>query len=233
MQMKWRLYRPEWITAFLLLGLVVLTIVYGGVLEARGLSIRRWHWENFLIVIPLFPLLFLQQEASLPAVQTVFRENGVNYKTFGVGMIFGVLDVLVIEMILHQQPYKELPPFLQPFPYSLFLYGSGALEIELFYRMIPLTLVLLLDKWIFRLRHRRWIIIVLAIITSLIEPVMQFPEGAWWFVTYATISGIAMNLWQFISYLRYGFLGSLWVRFGHYLVWHILLGIFVQYVELA
>lgn len=231
--MHWKEYRIEWITAFLLLGMVAVTIVYGGVMEEGGLSIRRWHWDNFLIVLPLFPLLLLQREASLPAVQTVFKENRAWLKTLGVGIVFGVLDVVIIKMILHPEPYTALPPFLQPFPYSLPLYGSGALEIELYYRMLPLTVMLLLDKWIFRLKHRRWIIVVLAVITSLIEPIMQFPDGAWWFVVYATLSGIAMNLWQFISYLRYGFLGSLWVRFGHYLVWHISLGLYVQFIELA
>jgi hypothetical protein len=233
MNMGWRKYKSECITAVLLLAMVALTIIYGGVLEEGGLSIRRWHWENFLIVLPVFPLLLLQQEASLPAVQTVFKEHRAWLKTLGVGIVFGLLDVVIIKMILHPEPYTELPPFLQPFPYSLPLYGSGALEIELYYRMLPLTTFLLLDKWLFGQRYRRWIIIVLAVITSLIEPIMQFPEGAWWFVLYATLSGIAMNLWQFISYVRFGFLGSLWVRFGHYLVWHISLGLYVQYFELA
>lgn len=231
--MNWRKYRIEWITAFLLLAMVAVTIVYGQVLEESGQSIRRWDWENFLLILPLLPLLLLQREASLPAVKTVFRVKGSLWKTLGIGMIFGVLDVVIIKMVLHPEPYTELPPFLQPFPYSLPLYGSGALEIELYYRMIPLTALLLLDKWLFSLKLRKWIIIVLAVLTSLIEPLMQFPDGAWWFVLYATISGMAMNLWQFISYVRYGFLGSLWVRWGHYLIWHISLGLYVQYFEMA
>jgi hypothetical protein len=41
-----------------------------------------------------------------------------------------------------------------------------------------------------------------------------------------------MNGWQFKSYLQYGFWGSVAVRLGHYFIWHILLGIYVQYVEL-
>jgi hypothetical protein len=148
-------------------------------------------------------------------------------------MIFGLLDVLVIKILMHPQPYTELPPFLQPFPYSLFLYTSGALEVELMYRLLPITMFLLLEQWLFKGRYRNGLLIFLAIITGLIEPLMQWPDGAWWFVTYAALSGIAMNAWQFRCLLHYGFLGSLSVRLGHYLIWHILLGVYVQFVELG
>jgi hypothetical protein len=185
-----------------------------------------------LLVLPVVPLLFLQQKASLPAVQTINEKKNGWLSTFGVGIIFGLLDVLVIKCILHPEPYTELPLFLQPFPYSIALFTSGALEVELYYRMIPLTVFLLLGKFFFKLKHRTAILIFLAVITSIVEPIQQFPDGAWWYVVYATVSGIAMNAWQFKSYLQNGFWGSIAVRLGHYFIWHILLGIYVQYVEL-
>jgi hypothetical protein len=151
--MKLRNYKYELISGSMLLAVVVITIVYGGMLEAKGVSIRRWHWNNLLLVLPVVPLLFLQQKASLPAVQTINEKKNGWLSTFGVGIIFGLLDVLVIKCILHPEPYTELPPFLQPFPYSIPLYTSGALEIELYYRMIPLTVFLLLDKFFFKLKH--------------------------------------------------------------------------------
>jgi len=231
--MNSKLYKNELITGLIMLLVVIVTIVYGEKLEASGVAVRRWNWGNLLLVLPVLVLLFFQKAASLPAVQAINEKKNAWLYTFGAGIIFGLLDVLVIKIILHPQPYTELPPFLQPFPYSLFLYGSGALEIELYYRMIPLTVLLLLDKWIFSLKHKNSVLIVLAFITSLIEPVLQFPSGAWWLIIYATASGIAMNAWQFTSYVKYGFIASLAVRLGHYLVWHILLGIYVQYIELA
>jgi hypothetical protein len=148
-------------------------------------------------------------------------------------MLFGLLDVLIIKIIIHPEPYNELPPFLQPFPYSTFLYSSGALEVELYYRMIPLTVFLLINTFLLKQKFRNVFIIVLAVITSIIEPIQQFPEGAWWFIIYATLSGIAMNAWQFRSYLKYGFVASLAVRLGHYLIWHVMLGIYVEYFELV
>jgi hypothetical protein len=216
----------------LILLVVFVTIIYGDVLTAKGVEVRRWPWSNLLVILPVVPLLFLQQQVSLPALQTIQEKKYAWRSTFGVGMIFGILDVIVIKLILHPQPYTSLPPFLQPFPYSIPLYTAGAIEIELYYRMIPLMLFLCLDQWLFQLKHRKIILIILAVLTSLVEPIQQFPDGALWFIIYATVSGIAMNLWQFKSYVQYGFVASLAVRLGHYLVWHILLGLFVEYIEL-
>ncbi|MDP3392250.1 hypothetical protein [Sediminibacterium sp.] len=132
------------------------------------------------MILPILPLLLMQEKASLPSIDTINKKKNGWVSTLGVGMIFGILDLIVVKIILHPEPYTEMPPFLQPFPYSIFLYSSGAL----------------------------------------------------WFIIYATVSGIAMNAWQFKSYMQYGFIASLAVRLGHYLVWHIILGVFVEFVEL-
>ncbi|XVJ65281.1 MAG: hypothetical protein HEQ40_03595 [Lacibacter sp.] len=231
--MLFKKYKHELLAAVLLFAVVVVTIVYGSVLNNCGISIRQWSWNNLFIVLPLLPLLFLQQKASLPAVQTINEKKKGWVATFGTGIVFGLLDVLVIKFILHPEPYTELPPFLQPFPYSTFLYTSGAIEIELYYRMIPLTVFLLLNTVLLKGRGKNLFIIVLGVLTSIIEPIQQFPDGAWWFIVYATLSGIAMNAWQFRSYLKYGFVASLAVRLGHYLIWHVLLGIYVEFFELT
>ena len=70
-----------------------------------------------------------------------------------------------------------------------------------------------------------------VIVTSLREPLEQLPNGATWFVIYAFLSGFLMNFLQAIWYKKAGFLASLSLRLGHYLFWHILLGIYVQYFE--
>ncbi len=225
--------KNELLTGLIFLTVVIITILYGGFLISNGVSVREWHWNNLLFILPVFPLLFLQQKASLPTVQTINEEKYGWLSTFGVGMLFGLADVLILKFILHPEPYHELPPFLQPFPYSIFLYSSGALEVELYYRMIPLTAFMLINTWLLKMKFRNFFIVVLGIITSVIEPIQQFPDGALWFVIYATASGVAMNAWQFRSYLKYGFVASMAVRLGHYLMWHILLGVLVEFVELV
>ncbi len=230
--MKLKSYKNELILGFILLTGVIVTIIYGEILETKGVSVRRWNWNNLLLILPVLPLLFLQQKASLPAVPTINQRKNGWISTLGVGMIFGILDVLVVKVMQHPEPYTEMPPFLQPFPYSIFLYSSGALEVELYYRMLPLTLFLLLHIWLLKGKFRNVFVVVLGAMTSIIEPIQQFPEGSLWLVIYATLSGVAMNAWQFRSYIQYGFLASLAVRLGHYLIWHVLLGIYVEYVEL-
>ena len=225
-------YISEIVVGGIFLSLIITTIIYGNALVISNPSIRLWNWNNLMLILPLIPLLFLQEKASLPSIDTINKKKNGWMSTLGVGMIFGVLDLVVVKIIMHPEPYTQMPPFLQPFPYSIFLYSSGALDVELYYRMIPTTIFLLINQFYFKGKYRNGLIVALAIITSLIEPIQQFPSGALWFVIYATISGIAMNAWQFKSYLQYGFIASLAVRLGHYLVWHILLGVFVEFIEL-
>ncbi|MDO9157144.1 hypothetical protein [Sediminibacterium sp.] len=230
--MVYKKYLNEIVVGGIFLSLIITTIIYGNALVISNPSIRLWNWNNLMLILPLIPLLFLQEKASLPSINTINKKKNGWMSALGVGMIFGVLDLVVVKIIMHPEPYTQMPPFLQPFPYSIFLYSSGALDVELYYRMIPITILLLINQFYFKGKYRNGLIVALAIITSLIEPIQQFPSGALWFVIYATISGIAMNAWQFKSYIQYGFIASLAVRLGHYLVWHILLGVFVELVEL-
>ena len=230
--MVYKKYLNEIVVGGIFLSLIITTIIYGNALVISNPSIRLWNWNNLMLILPLIPLLFLQEKASLPSIDTINKKKNGWMSALGVGMIFGVLDLVVVKIIMHPEPYTQMPPFLQPFPYSIFLYSSGALDVELYYRMIPITILLLINQFYFKGKYRNGLIVALAIITSLVEPIQQFPSGALWFVIYATISGIAMNAWQFKSYIQYGFIASLAVRLGHYLVWHILLGVFVELVEL-
>src|SRR5690606_18737974 len=149
-----------------------------------------------------------------------------------IGSLFGILDVIVIKLIMHPEPYSELPPFLQPFPYSLFLYFSGAFEIEIFYRLIPLTLTLLLGKWMAGGKYFNIFMWTGIILTSLREPIEQMPGEPFAFILYSLFTGFLMNFFQAVYYKKSGFLATFTLRLGHYLFWHILLGIYVEYIEL-
>jgi hypothetical protein len=210
------------------------TILYGAAISDEYAFIRQWHWVNLAWVALAIPFLLVQEKAGLPhwyGRDLPTRKKWLVPVFVGIG--FGLLDVLVIKGIMHPEPYDTMPPFLQPFPYSLFLYPSGALDIEIFYRLIPITIV----SWI----GTRWcspktaksLLWAVVILSALREPLEQWPNGAPWFVAYSLLSGFAMNLLQGIFLLRYGFTSSLALRLGHYLVWHIGLGVYVQLVEKA
>jgi hypothetical protein len=189
--------------------------------------------SNILLLLSGIPFLFLQRLAGLP---DFFQYNVSARKRFVspvlIGAAFGIFDLIVFKIILHPEPYSELPPFTQPFPYSLVLYFSGAFEVEVFYRLIPFTFLLLLGKWIRKGAYFNAIFIAATILTSLREPLEQLPEGSWLLVSYSLLTGFLMNFLQAIWYKKAGFLASLSLRLGHYLIWHILLGIYIQSFEI-
>jgi hypothetical protein len=179
------------------------------------------------------PFLFLQKQAGIPEFWEKQVSNRIRIWTPAlIGIAFGILDVAIIKVILHPEPYSELPPFLQPFPYSLFLYFSGAFEVEIFYRLIPIILVLFVFSKIKNGAYQNQAFWVVAFLTALREPLEQMPSGETWFVSYALISGFAMNFLQAIYLKKAGFMANLSLRLSHYLIWHILLGIYVEWMEL-
>ncbi|MFY7652926.1 MAG: hypothetical protein ACOVQE_09490 [Chitinophagaceae bacterium] len=212
---------------------VLITIIYGNYLTEQNQLVRLWNFSNLLYMLPIIPLLLLHRNLGLPVNTNRWFTIDFWLKTVGVGVFFGLLDVLVVKIIMHPQPYGALPPFLQPFPYSIFLYTSGALEIELYYRLLPLIIGLALLKWQPNWFNKKMLVLIVGILSSCIEPLLQFPENSSIaFMLYATISGLAMNAWQFWCLYKYGFSGNIAVRLGHYCIWHILLGVYVEFVEL-
>jgi hypothetical protein len=216
---------------FLLTALV--TLWWGKKLAQHHTNIRLWSWPDCALLLIGLPFILLQKQAGLPDVwDTAVSNRQRIWLPLATGFFFAVLDIIVVIIILHPQPFDTLPPFLQPFPYSVPLYISGAFDIEVFYRLIPITLVLLLTERCSKNKKTISIVFwIMAILTALHEPIEQFPEGVWWFVLYSFISGFAMNLLQAICYRKSGFLASMMVRLGHYLLWHILLGIYVEYFQ--
>lgn len=217
-----------------LIGVAIAGLHYGRALESAHGFLRVWTYGNILMLLAGIPFLFLQSKAGIPD----FVSPEVNAKTrflvpVSLGIFFGVLDVVVIKVLLHPEPYTTLPPFLQPFPYSLFLYTAGAVEIEVFYRLIPLTLILLVGKIGWQGKYAEPLFWVGALLTSLREPIEQWPDGSTGLVVYALLSGFLMNFLQAVFFKRAGFLASLILRLGHYAIWHILLGVYVEFIELA
>jgi hypothetical protein len=222
--------------AIYLLFLIIATIgmYYGRSISGSHSFLRVWDWPTLFILLAGIPFCFLQTHSRLP---DFLDENVSAYNRFLlptlVGVAFGVLDVVVIKLIMHPEPYSELPPFLQPFPYSLFLYFSGAFDVEVFYRFIPITILLLIGIRFKEGKYYNQFFWAGAVLTALREPLEQLPSGSTAFILYSLLSGFGMNFLQAIYLKRSGFLASLSVRLGHYLIWHILLGIYVEFFELA
>jgi hypothetical protein len=224
--------RSNLVIYFIFLLIAIAGIFYGHAIEKDYSFMRIWNFNNILIMCIGIPFLFLQRKAGLPD----FLEQQQNRKRFLYpllfGIAFGLADLLIFKVILHPEPYKELPPFTQPFPYSLLLYFSGAFEVEVFYRMIPLTLILLAGKWFKKGTYYMIFFWSAAVLTAMREPLEQLPDGNFMIIIYSLLTGFLMNFVQAVYYRKSGFLASLSIRLGHYLIWHILLGIYIQFIEM-
>lgn len=208
-------------------------IFYGNSIKNEFELLRIWDTSNILLLLLGVPFLFLFERLQIPN----FWENKIAikhklYLPIAIGAVFGLLDIFVIKIVMHPEPYSTLPPYLQPFPYSLFLFFSGALEIEVFYRLIPISLILLLSLVIKKNSYSNYFFWIVAVLTAIREPIEQLPSEGTLFIVYSLCTGFLMNFLQAIFFKKYGFLSCLFIRLGHYLFWHILLGVYVEFIEL-
>jgi hypothetical protein len=222
------------ITYSLILLIAIAGIYFGNNFVVKYRFLRVWEFTNVVLLLAGVPFLFFQTKAKLPNFwQSEVSNSNRFLLPVAIGIVFGILDLLVFKVILHPQPYRELPPFTQPFPYSMFLYFSGAFEVEVFYRLIPLTLILLIGNWYKKGKYYMVFFWAGAILTAIPEPLEQLPDGGIALLVYSLLTGFFMNFLQAIWYRKAGFLASLSVRLGHYLIWHILLGIYIEYHDLV
>lgn len=158
--------------SFLLIALI--GIFYGNSIKTEFEFLRIWDTSNILLLLLGVPFLFLFERLHIPN----FWENKIAikhklYLPIAIGAIFGLLDIFVIKVLMHPEPYSSLPPYLQPFPYSFFLFFSGALEIEVFYRLIPISLILLLSLVIKKNSYSNYFFWIAAVLTAIREPLEQ------------------------------------------------------------
>ncbi|MBN1789728.1 MAG: hypothetical protein JW830_04470 [Bacteroidales bacterium] len=217
----------------IILAILVTAYILGPLVAGNHENIRLIDWDLLLLWLLGFFALFFQKQAGFPQLMD---QATAPLNRFGIpliiGMCFGIADILVFEIILKHPPYKVLPPFLQPFPYSILLYTSGAVYVEILHRLLPLTIVMLLSKWLLPAKYQHWIFWIFAIFTSLWEPLEQMPSGSWGLIVYSLVSGFAFNFLQAVYFKKAGWLAALIIRLGHYLLWHILLGVYVEYFVL-
>lgn len=221
------------LTYLLFTAIAVIGIFYGKQIQHAHQGLRIWNFENIGLILIGLPFALLMPTAGLPnfTPAPLFSKKQILIPMM-MGVFFGILDVIAIEWILPHPPHSTLPPYTQPFPYSLFLYFSGAFEIEVFYRLVPLTILLLFFHRYKKGKYHEAAFYTGAVLTSLREPLEQWPQGPVWFVLYALTTGVAMNFIQALLFRREGFISALSVRLGHYLIWHIANGLMIEYLLL-
>ncbi len=156
-----------------------------------------------------------------------------------VGLAFGVA-LVAHDLLFHwtdafRRLNPELPSFnaLGPFPGPLLFYSGGAIIVEVFYRLLPIPLLLwLISNLALRGRAQDRVFLVLAALTSLIEPATQDLIALQRSELVAAASAVfvidyVLNFAQAILFRRYGFLASILLRVAAYAVWHVIYGNYV------
>jgi hypothetical protein len=147
---------------------------------------------------------------------------------FIAGLLFGALFLatdLVTGMSQLQQERFNVPSTDVPFPASLFFYSAASILVEVVYRLFPIPVLLGLASLVIRsAKAREGVFWVLAVLTSLIEPIQQsggtqvLPPLAFAFVLGQTFG---FNLFQATLFRKYGYLASILARIAFYLLFHI------------
>lgn len=211
--------------------LLLLTRFFGLWMEDGLRFIRVIGWLDFGFLALGWILSGFQQKAGLPPILGQGQLGKNWWEPFLVGVILAALDILVIEGMLKNEAHTSLPPYTQPFPYSVFLYSSATVYMELVYKLIPFTLGMLF-LGLLGLRKHAWIY-GLMVLLACWEPLERMPSSPAWFVAYSLGSGFLFNLTQLYFYHRFGWIYSFLARLGLYLVWHLALGFWIEYFVLS
>ena len=128
------------------------------------------------------------------------------------------------------------PSFNIDFPGSLLAYSGGAIQVEVLFRLFSLPFLLwLISGVVLRGRGRRPTLWVLGALAAGFEPVTQGVVGflggggvltPLMLAAYMA-TALPSNVLAVVLFRRYGLLAPLALRWGEYLIWHILYGNFL------
>jgi hypothetical protein len=149
----------------------------------------------------------------------------------GLGLLESGLDVLVHGMQFFAQ-FGGLPAYNAPWPGSPLFYAGGAIVVEVFYRLLPVPLLLwLVSNLLLRGRAQSQVFWVLALLSSLIEPYTDLDGlqvGASLLVVGSQlVPDFLLNVAQVVLFRNFGLLASIVTRIGFYLIWHVAYGNFI------
>ena len=145
-----------------------------------------------------------------------------------IGIGFGVLQVAIDLLTGFSQQIAARHGLTQQytdFPSMLLIFTAAPIIVEVVYRLFLVPLVLwLVSNLLLKGRAQDPIFWVLAVLTSALEPLTQFPDLQILPVGLAVLLGVeyfVVNMTQAAFFRKCGFLAAILVRLGFYLVWHL------------
>jgi len=221
---------------------VLFVLVPGLLCIAISLMLRRWP--------PVYPAASLAAALSPPVVALFLAVGGLGvllspsvrfpqapgtiagWRTLllwslGIGLAFGLVVASIDAVTGFSEAaarHMGLRSIHVEFPQSLGVYTVAAVVTECFYRLAPIPIAMWLVARLARgPRASTATFLVLALLTSLIEPAQQFSVLAGPPLASAGLAAIifGINLEEAWLFRRYGWPAPLATRLAFYLVWHV------------
>jgi hypothetical protein len=145
---------------------------------------------------------------------------GLGFGVFSVAadLLTGYTKALVAQHGLAQQYTGFLP--------MLLAFSAASILAEVIYRLFPIPLlVALVSNVLLRGRGQSQVFWVLAMLTSLLEPLSQelwAVSLGWGMFAFWFLRSFAFNFGQATLFRKYGFLASILMRAAFYVIWHAL-----------
>ena len=227
-----------WLGLVAFLGVVNLFMTFVGAGLERDPRSTLFSWP-VIAVVGLAGLagIWLSHRTGFPAAwdgRISDRQRFVIPAVLGVGL--GLLQS-GLDTVFHWTQFfaqfSGLPSYNAPWPGSLLFYPGGAIWVEVFYRLLPVPLLLwLVSNLLLRGRAQAQVFWVLAVLSSLIEPATQDLDGFRFgasvlFVGSQFVPDFVLNLAQVVMFRNFGLLASIVTRIGFYLIWHVAYGDFI------
>jgi len=117
-----------------------------------------------------------------------------------------------------------------PFPYSIPVYLTGGILLEMLYHFIPIVfLTWIISNLLLKKKWQNQVFWILAILLSLWEPIMQISGMLNMGMITSLLFSIMLFIFIFMAniiplalFRKYGFLAPVIFRLSDYLLWHII-----------
>lgn len=145
------------------------------------------------------------------------------------GLVLGSLFLatdLITNMSQLQQEHLNIQSTDVAFPASVFVYSSGAIFVEVVYRLFTIPLFLgLISIFVRGQSAREGVFWVLAFLTSLIEPLTNTAASQFLAplaLGFVLIQSFGTNFLQAVFFRKYGFLAAILLRVAFYIPSHVI-----------
>ena len=190
--------------------------------------VEQWTGSWLAIILVGILGLFTHRFINKTGFPEIWDINISNKWRFLVPGLLGLL-VAVVEIIISLE--QKLPKDIHvPFPYSIPVYLTGGIFLEMLYHFIPIILLTWLVSDI--LLKKKWqsqVFWIFAILLSLWEPTMQIIGMLNMEMITSLLFSIMLFIFIFVAnmvplalFRKYGFLAPVVFRISDYLLWHVI-----------